>query len=146
MPSFTGSSTNLVEDGPLVAVHIAPSRALVEAVKATDPSFPDPERFSAIAMVDTGAACTVVNPTVIEALKLNPIGEVAIHTPSTTTPLICEQFHVDVVLPNGVTFPDAVVICAPLGMQNVQCLIGRDILQGGVLTYIGFMNQFTLSF
>jgi hypothetical protein len=33
-----------------------------------------------------------------------------------------------------------------MGGQNIQCLIGRDILQHGVLIYIGYSNQFTLSF
>lgn len=135
-----------MEVGPIVEVFIAPSRALVDAMRASDPNMPEPEPFRATAMVDTGASGTVVNPQIIEALNLNPIGTIPIHTPSTTAPLVCEQFHVDVIFPNDVTFSDAVVICAPLGMQNIQCLIGRDILQTGLLTYIGFLNQFTLSF
>jgi hypothetical protein len=31
-------------------------------------------------------------------------------------------------------------------MQNIECLIGRDILENAVLTYIGYINQFTISF
>jgi hypothetical protein len=118
MPSFTGSSTNLVDVGPLVEVLITPSRALIEAMKAADPNMADPEPFRATAMIDTGASGTVVNPAIIAALRLSPIGTIPIHTPSTTAPLVCEQFHVDVVLSSGVTFADAVVICAPLGLRT----------------------------
>ena len=32
----------------------------------------------------------------------------------------------------------------PLGGQHIQCLVGRDVLAHGVLTYIGYINQFTL--
>ncbi len=48
--------------------------------------------------------------------------------------------------PNGVMVHNAVAIEAPLAGQHIQCLIGRDILQHGVLIYVGYMNQFTLSF
>jgi hypothetical protein len=40
----------------------------------------------------------------------------------------------------------ALIDTGALGGQPVQCLIGRDILQHGVLVYIGYANQFTLSF
>ena len=42
--------------------------------------------------------------------------------------------------------PSFIAIEAPLGGQHIECLIGRDVLKHGVLTYIGYINQFTLSF
>jgi hypothetical protein len=52
---------------------------------------------------------------------------------------------VQMILPNQVVF-DAKVIEAPLQGQHIQCLIGRDVLAHGVLIYIGYANQFSLSF
>jgi hypothetical protein len=80
---------------------------------------------------------TVVNPRVISALASSAVGSVPIHTPSTTQPIDCDQFHVDISFSNVGSFANAVVIGAPLGMQNIDCLIGRDLLATGVLTYIG---------
>jgi predicted aspartyl protease len=146
MPSFTGSVSNLVEVGPLVEILISPSRTFIDTLRASDPNAVVALPLRATAMIDTGASGTVVNPGVVSALGLSPVGSVPIHTPSTTEPLDCDQYHVDVSFPNGVSFANAVVICAPLGMQNIQCLIGRDILENAVLTYIGYINQFTISF
>ena len=44
--------------------------------------------------------------------------------------------------------PDNGVIAteAPLGGSPSNVSIGQDILQHGVLVYIGYLNQFTLSF
>jgi hypothetical protein len=41
---------------------------------------------------------------------------------------------------------EAVVIEAPLAGQHIQGLIGRDVLAQSVLVYIGYTNQFTVSF
>jgi hypothetical protein len=41
---------------------------------------------------------------------------------------------------------EGVVIEAPLAGQHIQGLIGRDVLAQSVLVYIGYTNQFTVSF
>ncbi|MGH9420581.1 MAG: aspartyl protease family protein [Thermoanaerobaculia bacterium] len=147
MPSFTGTVPNLVDVGPLIEILISPSRAYIEALHAShEGAAIVTSAIRATAMIDTGASGTVVNPRVISTLGLSAVGSVAIHTPSTTQPIDCDQFHVDISFPNAVSFTNAVVICAPLGMQNIECLIGRDILENAVLTYIGYINQFTISF
>lgn len=38
------------------------------------------------------------------------------------------------------------VLEAPLQGQNIDCLIGRDVLSQGVFVYIGYTNLFSLSF
>jgi hypothetical protein len=146
MPSFTGTVPNLVDLGPLIEIVVGPSRSFIEALRASDPGAIVASTIRATAMIDTGASGTVVNPRVVSMLGVRPIGTVPIHTPSTTQPLDCDQFNVDISFPNAVSFANAIVICAPLGMQNIDCLIGRDILENAVLTYIGYINQFTISF
>lgn len=98
-------------------------------------------------MVDTGASGTVIAPGVFAQLGLQPVGVTSMSTPSTTTPVSSRLFNVDLTfLTNNVNVTGVVAIEAPLGGQHIQCLIGRDILQHGVLVYIGYINQFTLSF
>jgi len=36
-------------------------------------------------------------------------------------------------------------ISAPIDGQDISGLIGRDVLKNGILIYIGYANQFTLS-
>jgi len=146
MPSFTGTVPNLLDAGPLIEIFVSPSRAFVEKLRSSDPGATVASPIRATAMIDTGASGTVVNPKVIATLGLRAVGSVPIHTPSTTHPLDCDQFYVDISFPKAVSFANALVIRAPLGMQNIDCLIGRDILENAVLTYIGYINQFTISF
>ena len=41
---------------------------------------------------------------------------------------------------------EGTVLEALLQGQNIQCLIGRDVLAQAVLVYIGYTNLFSLSF
>ena len=45
---------------------------------------------------------------------------------------------------HGIAY-EGVITAAPLKGQNIDCLIGRDILSKGILIYIGYDNSFTLS-
>lgn len=105
-----------------------------------------PTPVRAAAMIDTGASGTVINPEIVKNLGIHPVGRVGINTPSTTEPVEVFQYNVDLVFPNHTVIPDILAIAAPLGGQAIQCLVGRDVLKHGVLTYIGYINQFTLSF
>ncbi len=128
----------------MVEISIGPSLSLVQSLQSKGLPVPAPVR--AMALVDTGASGSVVNPSIVQSLGIQPVGVVGISTPSTTQSVSCRQFHVDVSFPNGVTVAGAVVLEAPLGGQPIQCLIGRDILQHAVLVYVGYANMFTLCF
>ncbi len=95
-------------------------------------------------MIDTGATGSVIQPAVAQQLGLQPIGVVAISTPSSEN-IPCFQYIVRLLFPNNV-IAEAVAIEAPLRGQQIQCLIGRDVLAHGVFVYTGYINKFTLSF
>ena len=95
-------------------------------------------------MIDTGASATVVRDNLPLALGLNPVSVVLITTPSSTN-VLCPVYLLRLVLPNNVVV-ETTAIAAPLQNQHIQCLIGRDVLQHGVLVYIGYANTFSLSF
>jgi predicted aspartyl protease len=145
MPSFTLNLQNLVAMGPIVEVIFSPTQAAVQAIQSAKQPMPAP--LKSIAMVDTGATTTVVTPQIAQHLGLQPIGQIPMVTPTTSTPVMSNQYAVDLHFPiNGVQVRNVVVSEAGLIGQHIQCLIGRDVLQHGVLVYIGYMNQFTLSF
>lgn len=143
MPSFTFSFADLISSGPTLQVRIGPSRAFVEAVGEFG-SVAAP--VAVMAMVDTGAQTTVLSPDVAAQLGLKPVGAVPIITPTTTKPVQCDQFHVNVYFSPDVVVENVLAAQAPLIGHGFQCLIGRDVLAKGVLVYIGNENQFTLTF
>lgn len=145
MPSFSAQLANLVQAGPIAEVLIAPPQQLVHVLRAKGQPVPQPVK--AVAMIDTGASGTVITPAIAAALGIQPVGVTNMSTPSTTTPVQSRIFNVDLTfLTNSVNLTGIVAIEAPLGGQHIQCLIGRDILQNAVLVYVGYINQFTLSF
>lgn len=103
-----------------------------------------PAPVPALAMIDTGASGSVIRQGLAAQLGLNPIGLTYVTTPSSTN-VPCYEYAVRLIFPNNV-IADVAVLEAPLQGQNMQCLIGRDVLAHGVLVYIGYQNLFSLSF
>ena len=96
------------------------------------------------AMIDTGASGTVIQQGLAASLGLQPVGTTKITTPSSTE-VDCYEYAVRYVLPNNVV-AEGTVIEAPLEGQQIQALIGRDVLSQAVFVYIGYMGGFSLSF
>ena len=144
MPSFTNQIADLEQVGPIVEILVSPSSALREELVRQKKPVPVGRR--ALAMIDTGPDATVLAPGVVRALGIHPIGVAQMNTPSTTSAVEVQVYEVSLTFPDGVDVERATCVEAPLGEQPIQCLIGRDILQHAVLVYIGYANQFTLSF
>lgn len=142
MPSFTAQVPNLLAHGPIVEIRLAVGSVLEDVLKQQQQPVPKP--LGAIAMIDTGASGTVLREDLPQQLGLNPIGATPINTPSSTN-VICPIYLVRIAFPNNVIV-ETKAIAVPLQNQPIQCLIGRDVLQRGVLVYVGYTNTFTLSF
>ena len=97
-------------------------------------------------MIDTGSAVTVLSSSIIQALGLESFGRTDIFTPSSDSQHSARSYVVDITLPNGEALHDIIAVEALLDGQNIQALIGRDVLLHGLLIYVGYMDQFTLSF
>jgi len=142
VPSFTVQLPNLLNSGPLVTVQVAVGSTAEAAMQAA--GVPTPSPLPATAMIDTGASASVIRQGVAAQLGLYPIGVSYITTPSSTN-VPCNEYLMRFVFPNQVVY-EGTAIETPLQGQNIDCLIGRDILAHAVLVYIGYGNQFTLSF
>jgi hypothetical protein len=142
LPSFELSVPDLQTSGPILQVFIGPSRELIAALGTEAVAAPIPVS----ALVDTGAAATVITRETAALLGLRSVGAVSVHTPTTIDPVLCRQFHVNVYLSTAFAVENIVVIEAPLTGQSFQCLIGRDVLSHGVLMYDGLHNRFSLTF
>jgi predicted aspartyl protease len=142
MPSFTQRIQNLQQVGPVVEIVITPSVPFLQTLKIQPANT---KTIKVLAMIDTGATGTVNSSGIASHLGINPVGTIYINTPSSTN-VLCNQFDIQIVFPNNVNITSIVVTEAQLQGQHIQCLIGRDVLQHGVLIYTGYDNSFTLSF
>ena len=142
MPSFTVQSPALARFGPCCQVDITPSSQTKEVLKQQGKAAPS---ISVTALIDTGASGTAVSKKVVKGLILVARGVTTISTPSSDAHPT-NMYDIDLYLPNKVGVRNVPVIEATLTAQNIDCLIGRDILRAGVLIYNGYTNSFTLSF
>jgi len=93
------------------------------------------------ALIDTGASRSILKDEIIEKLGLLPVGALRMDT-TALTGLPCYEYLLEGSF-HGLTFT-GVFIGAPLRNQEIQALIGRDILSHFVLTYSGPDNSFSL--
>lgn len=137
--------------GPILQAIIFVSQPRIAALTAAGQTVPNPVPIRAL--VDTGASCTCVDPSVLASLGLTPTGIVRVNTPSTgTTPHSADQFDIALFIPGPPSNPPLVFQTIPvissdlLAAQGFHALIGRDILDRCVLIYNGSMKDFTLAF
>jgi hypothetical protein len=142
MPVITARVSDLKDVGPIIDLHVTPSRAALEAIKATDQKSPAPVSISAL--IDTGASVSALKTGVARDLGLHPVGVQYINTP-TSQNVPCYTYFVRFVFGVLPLYFEGVVIETPLAGQSIDCLIGRDILAAGLLVYNGVDNSFSFS-
>lgn len=137
--------------GPLVKASIGVSAGREAALKAAGQ--PVPSFVHVTALIDTGASCTCVDPTMLAPLGLSSTGPARVTTPSTgTTAVHYQQFDVCLLiagfsLAQPIFRRDTIaVVELDLKGLGVDVLIGRDILSECVLHYNGVTGAYTLAF
>lgn len=125
----------------MIQVFIGPSRehAIAFGIRVAAPT-------AISALIDTGAASSVITAETAGLLGLQAVGVARIQTPTTIEAVLCRQYYVNIYFSEMFAVEDILATEAPLTGQAVQCLIGRDILSRGVFTYSGVDNLFRLAF
>ena len=141
MPSFTTAVADLRALGPVFEALVAVPEPVEELLRSSGRPVPQPIRVSAL--IDTGASQSVIQAGLAEQLHLNPVGMAAIHTASAAD-VPCALYDVRLALPSNVV-AGLVAVETSLAGQSIQVLIGRDVLQQGVLVYVGYTGTFTFS-
>lgn len=142
MASFTSSVSDLEAVGPCAEVRLGVTRAAGLALTRVGKRVPEP--ISIAALVDTGAAISVIQTGLADQLGLQPIRLTPVCT-ATHDSVSCRTYAIQWLLPNNIIV-EGTAIEAPLKDHSMQGLLGRDVLSSAVLVYIGHENQFTLSF
>jgi hypothetical protein len=150
MPQITLPVT---PQGLLLEIVIAASTPRQAALQANGQ--PIPALVQIKALVDTGADSTVIDQTVIAKLGIPPTGITMIHSATSgVQPVPCRTFDVLLGIP-GHSPGTVIVVVGALAVvesdfsahaAHYNALLGRDVLDRGVLIYNGTAGVFTLSF
>lgn len=134
--------------GPIVDVLIGLSVPRQNALKAAGLAITVP--INARLLVDTGASGTCLDETLVQALGLQPTSFQPIHTPSTNgAAIMMPQYDVSLIIPHPDirrNFAALPVMASNFRVQNIDGLLGRDVLAGCVLILNGPEKTFTLAF
>jgi hypothetical protein len=147
MPHFT---LQVAPNGPLMDAFIGVSEAKKAALLKANQEVPKPRQIRAL--VDTGASCLCVDPSVLKELALVPTGKTTVVSPTTgTQPKEVDQYDVSLVIPCGHHAPFTMETIAAVESelllpQGFHALIGRDILKHCLPTYNGTVDLFTLAY
>lgn len=140
---------NIAAGGPLLVAHINISVPRMHALTAAGQTLPP--GTTGTFLLDTGASCTCVDPSLLAPLGLQPTGRVLISTPSTAgQPHNCNQYDVSIFIPGapsgGHIVPALAVVETHLSSQGIDGLIGRDVLDNCTFIYNGTAKYFTLAY
>jgi hypothetical protein len=142
MPTFTFAYTDLATRGPVIEMHVAvdtETQANLEKAK-----LPVPAPFLVKALLETGSSATTISQEVAAALGLHPVHSTLVSSPAARD-VERAVYSVRLLFPNSIVF-EGLAIEEPLPGQDVQCVIGRDILQRAVFIYNGTSGVFSVSF
>jgi predicted aspartyl protease len=143
MPTLSDTISNLYKVGPVFDVSVTIPLYQSQILIASGSAVPSPVQISA--MIDTGADCSVVIPTIMQQLGASPHDRVPVNT-ATACNVLCPLYSARIVFSNGRALETDELVEAPLYDQRIQCLIGRDILQECLFIYNGQNEIVTLSF
>jgi len=128
--------TDLILQGPHIAIVISATRVEVEEGRSLGLEFPElPVR----ALIDTGASLTVINPEIAKTCKLKQTGHQMINA-------VGGQAGEYPAYAAALSFPGTelpslnatrVVACPIIRQPFFSCLIGRDIMRKWLFTYDG---------
>ena len=141
MSSLITVVEDMRREGPTLTIRAEPVLAVQELLRESGEAIPS---VTLTALVDTGASGTLVQSAVFSQVGIEPFSFAYLRTPSTNEPILCGRYRVRIVLSEALAFEVDAVNGALTG-QNLQCLIGRDILQEVKLAYDGPHNQFTIT-
>ena len=97
-------------------------------------------------LIDTGANISCISKKLVKKLNLVPVGAAKVSTPSGTA--ILDKYIVNISFKGKMLFPNVFVLESEIGNQNIDLLIGMDILKNTDITISNFDNhtQFSMRF
>jgi len=110
---------------------------------------PVPSPLQGLGLVDTGASVSMVDLDAIASLDMRPVGTATLTTAGGPSQSPLYPVRLGIVLPGKAPVLVAAfshITAGPLKRQGLLALVGRDILQHGVVFYDGTLGSVTIGF
>jgi hypothetical protein len=143
VPHSIFTSDSLQVAGPIIELVVGAPQAVLDALERSGQPKPPPLIVSAL--IDTGAGMTGFRTGVLDPLGLPLVGYSKVYTAGVVTSASLHSVRLGVVSMSKV-IGEFAVLDIPLEGQNLDCLIGRDVLSHATFVYQGFGNTYSLSF
>ena len=132
----------------LVDLVLFPAQPRRHALQALGQNLPP---HAVTGMLDTGAAVTVIDPQVRQALNLTPFRVRLASVPNAPNPIRVASYKVDLAIlgPGGVLWPLSPMLSVvemPLIHTGTAVLVGCDVLERCYFGYNGSAHTFFLAF
>jgi hypothetical protein len=149
MPIHHGTLT--IPDGPVITVRIAPTRKDMAYRRRTGQ--PLPALQEVVALIDTGAEISCIDPAVASRLQLSPKQFGMTNVPAVGGIGYSSFFEVELSIPHATARPSQFLVIPDLDVAEVDltafgydAVIGRDVLAYCVLVYDGPVGAFVLTY
>ncbi|MGE4352019.1 MAG: aspartyl protease family protein [Bdellovibrionales bacterium] len=126
------------EIGPILEIGISKPASLITA---GPPATLTRSKF----LIDTGAACTSINPRLAQELNLPIIGKIQLRSVTHEIPSNLYLADMSLTLSQTITLTDIRLMEFPMAGHGMDGLLGRDILQSCLFTVNGPDNSITLA-
>jgi len=126
----------------LVRYIITPVFIFLPSVVTSGPIESEKNHFKAI--WDTGATNSVITQKVVQALSLVPIGKTTVC--GVNSQEVVDTYLIDIGLPNKVLFQNVVVSLARLNTNDMEVLIGMDIILRGDFLFTNLNGKSIFNF
>lgn len=130
--------------GALIKVEISVPNKIASVLTENKRKIPNP--FTGRALLDTGASKTCVDDAILKKLRLPPVSRVNVCTPSGTAQQLAYPVKLDFPGSPIPTIEFNSVLGSKLRNQNIDVLIGRDILCQCLFIINGVQGNFSLAF
>lgn len=141
--SFRSGPSELQQEGPRVRIIISAPREEIDEGRAVGLDYPDP--ISVVALVDTGASLTVINPELAQSYRLRQTGFAKVSAVGSLGDYPRYAACIKFVGNNLKGFEIIPVVGCKLPQQSISCLIGRDLMRRWKFTYDGRTGEFTIT-
>lgn len=143
-------ANGLATAGPILQVEIQVPQAIAKSL--SDAGQPIPKPIVGFGLVDTGASLTCVDEAQLKALSLNPVSTANVGTASGAAQqnvyachlrIPAQDLHIELAAVLGANLASQRVMIA--GTPPLVALLGRNLLQFGVLVYNGTYGVWSFS-
>jgi hypothetical protein len=149
MPIHHGTLT--IPDGPVVTVRIVPTRKDMAYRRRARQPLPAPQEV--VALIDTGAEISRIDPPVASRLQLVPKQFGTVNVPAVGGIGYSTFYEVELIIPHLtalpaqlLVIPDLLVAEVALNTFGYDAVIGRDVLAYCILVYDGPAGAFVLTY